>query len=55
MGTQPRSGNESADQPPPFPFQDLTKWITKEELMNKQRRWEVGENWIKQRKTSVSW
>jgi hypothetical protein len=31
------------------------KWIKKEEFMNRQRRWEGGENVMKHRKTTVSW
>jgi hypothetical protein len=60
-------GNEAADQAAkgalneeignqePYPPQDLMKWMNKEESMNRQKRWERGENDRKHRKASVSW
>jgi hypothetical protein len=39
----------------PYPPQDLIKWMKKDESINRQKRWERGENEIKNRKTSVSW
>jgi hypothetical protein len=66
MGPQPRR-NEAADQAAkealneeignqePYPPQDLMKWMKKEEVINRQKRWGRGENDMKHRKASVSW
>jgi hypothetical protein len=43
--------NEEIENQEPFTPQDLMKWIKKEELMNRQRRWEIGENEMKHPKT----
>jgi hypothetical protein len=47
--------NEEIDNQESFPPQDLMIWMKKKELMNRQRRWEGGENDIKHRLASVIW
>jgi hypothetical protein len=46
---------EEIDNQEPFSPKDLMKWINKEELMNRQRRWEGDENEMKHRKTTTIW
>jgi hypothetical protein len=47
--------NEEIDNQEPYPFQELVKWMKKEEFNNRQKRWERDVNDMKHQKVSVSW
>jgi ribonuclease HI len=58
------SGNKAADKAAlteeidnreTYPPQGLIKWMRKEECMNRQKRWERGDNKTRNQKTSASW
>jgi hypothetical protein len=46
---------EKIDNRETYPPQDLIKWMKKEEAMNRQQRWERGDNEMTNRKKSASW
>jgi uncharacterized membrane protein YgaE (UPF0421/DUF939 family) len=46
---------EEIDNRETYPPQDLIKWMKKVKSMNRQQRWERGDNEMKNRKTLASW